>query len=69
MDVVVGLVLGGVGLICAGVVFYARRNDLVHLIRSPADALLFVFRNSPPKPQSESGDQPDQQRQQTKKDR
>ena len=69
MDVIVGLVLGGVGLIVAGVIFYARRNDLVHLIRHPTEAFYFVHRNSPPKPHSESGGQPVQQQPQIKKDR
>ena len=64
MDVIVALVLGVVGLIVAGMIFYARRNDLAYLIRSPAEAYLGVRRNSPlsaakpesqPKPQSESG--------------
>jgi hypothetical protein len=59
MDVIVALVLAAVGLIVVGVIFYAKRNDLVHLIRSPADAFFFARRSSPPEPppQSESGDQ------------
>ena len=62
MDVIVALVLGFVGLIAAGMIFYARRNDLLDLIRSPAEAYVGVRRNSPlsaaepePQPQTESG--------------
>ena len=60
MDVIVALVLGVVGLIVAGMIFYARRNDLVYLIRSPAEAYLGVRRNSPlsaaePEPQPTKG--------------
>lgn len=62
MDVIVALVLAVVGLIVIGVIFFARRNDLVHLIRSPAEAFFLLRRNSPPepdpRPKSKSGDQP-----------
>ena len=40
MDVIVALVLGIVGLIVVSTTFYARRNDLLYLIRSPAEAFL-----------------------------
>jgi hypothetical protein len=50
MDIVVALALAIVGLIAIGAIFYARRNDMAHLIRSPAEAYFFVRRGSPPEP-------------------
>lgn len=50
MDVIVGLVLGIVGLIVVSTTFYAKRSDLVYLIRSPAEAFLGVRRDRPPAP-------------------
>jgi hypothetical protein len=50
MDVIVALVLGIVGLIVVSTTFYARRNDLVYLIRSPAEAFLGVRRDRPSAP-------------------
>ena len=50
MDFIVALVLGVPGVIVVGTIFYARRNDLVHFIRSPAEAYLGVRRNRPPEP-------------------
>jgi hypothetical protein len=65
MDFIVALVLAVPTVIVVGMILYARRNDLVRFIRSPAEAYLGVRRDSPlsavdPElhPQSESGDQP-----------
>jgi hypothetical protein len=47
MDFIVALVLAVPAVIVVGTIFYARRNDLVRFIRSPAEAWLGVRRDLP----------------------
>jgi hypothetical protein len=63
MDFIVALVLAVPAVIVVGTIFYARRNDLVRFIRSPAEAWLGVRRDLPlsaaepkPQPQGEKTD-------------